>query len=149
MSEKHLVSACLLGIRTTYDHSSHPAPRLIELCARGKVVPVCPEVAGGLPIPRPPAEIVGGDGHAVLDGQARVITRDGQDVTAAFVAGAQITLAAARQFEVNIAVLQPRSPSCGSCHIYDGTFSGRLISGQGVTAALLARHGIEVVSPTR
>ena len=149
MSEIYLVSTCLLGICTTYDHSSHPEPFLIGRCARGQVVPICPEVAGGLPIPRPPAEIVGGDGFNVLDGLARVVTCDGDDVTQAFFAGAEIALETARRFNVKTAVLQPRSPSCGSRQIYDGSFSGSLVSGQGVTAALLTRHGINVVSPDK
>jgi uncharacterized protein YbbK (DUF523 family) len=147
MPEIYLVSACLLGICTTYDHSSHPQPHLIELSARGQAVPVCPEVAGGLPIPRATAEIVGGDGHDVLDGRARVLTYDGEDVTAAYIAGAQIALQTARRFNIQTAVLQPRSPSCGHRQIYDGSFSGHLIPGQGLTAALLARHGIKVISP--
>jgi uncharacterized protein YbbK (DUF523 family) len=147
MPETYLVSACLLGLRTTYDDSSHPHPRLVELAARGRAVPVCPEVAGGLPTPRPPAEIVGGDGHAVLDGQARVLNCHGDDVSAAFIAGAQAALDAAQCWGIKTAVMQPRSPSCGHCQIYDGSFGGRLIDGQGVAAALLARHGIRVISP--
>ncbi len=147
MPEIYLVSACLLGIRTTYDDSSHPHTRLIELAARGRAVPLCPEVAGGLPIPRPPAEITGGDGHAVLDGQARVLTCHGDDVSASFISGAQIALDTARRWGIKTAVMQPRSPSCGHCQIYDGSFSGRLIDGQGVAAALLTRHGIRVLSP--
>jgi uncharacterized protein YbbK (DUF523 family) len=147
MAEIYLVSACLLGIRTTYDCFSHPQPPLIELAAHGCVVPVCPEVAGGLPIPRPPAEIVGGDGHAVLDGGARVLTCDGDDVTEAFIAGARVALETARRFKVKTAVMQPRSPSCGHCQVYDGSFSGRLLPGQGVAAALLRRNGVEVMSP--
>lgn len=149
MCEVYLVSACLLGIRTTYDRSSHPQPHLVELSARGCVVPVCPEVAGGLPIPRPPAEIVDGDGHAVLDSKARVLTCDGKDVTDAFLSGAELALQTALRFEIKTAVLQPRSPSCGSSQIYDGSFSRRLVMGQGVTAALLARNGIDVLSPDR
>ena len=146
MAEIYLVSACLLGIRTTYAGSSRPQPHLIELAACGRVVPVCPEVAGRLPIPRLPAEIVGGDGHAVLDGEARVLTRDGDDVTDAFIAGAQVALETAQCFGIQTAVLHPHSPSCGPCQIYDGRFSGRLTLGQGVAAALLRRHGIKVVS---
>ncbi|MGD9100272.1 MAG: DUF523 domain-containing protein [Anaerolineae bacterium] len=147
MPEIYLVSACLLGIRTTYDDSSHPQPRLIALAARGRVVPVCPEVAGGLSIPRPPAEIIGGDGRAVLDGQARVLTCDDDDVTEAFIVGARVALETAQRLGIKAAVMQPRSPSCGHCQIYDGSFSGRLIAGQGVAAALLTRHGVGVVSP--
>ena len=147
MSEIYLVSACLLGICATYDGSSHLQPHLIELVARGRIVPVCPEVAGGLPIPRPPAEIVGGDGCTVLDGQAHVLTCDGDDVTEAFIAGAQVALETAQRFGIRTAVLQPRSPSCGPCQVYDGRFSGCLVPGPGVAAALLMRHGIKVVSP--
>ena len=155
MPEIYLVSACLLGMRTTYDDSSHPQPHLIELAARGRVVPLCPEVAGGLPTPRPPAEIVGGDGRAVspsnggavLDGQARVLTRDGDDVSAAFVAGAQVALEMAQRFGIKTAIMQTRSPSCGHCQIHDGSFDGRLVDGQGVAAALLTRHGVRVLSP--
>ena len=147
MSGIYLVSACLLGIRTTYKHSSYPQPHLIELAARGCVVPVCPEVAGGLPVPRPPAEIVGGDGQAVLAGQACVLTLAGDDVTTAFIAGAHVALETAQLFGVRTAVMQPRSPSCGHCQIYDGSFGRRLVSGQGVTAALLTQHGVRVLSP--
>ncbi len=147
MPETYLVSACLLGMRTTYDDSSHPQPRLVELAARGRAIPICPEVAGGLATPRPPAETVGGDGHAVLDGEARVRTCHGDDVSAAFIAGAQVALDTARRWGIKTAVMQPRSPSCGHCQIYDGSFGSRLIDGQGVAAALLARHGIRVIAP--
>lgn len=139
-----LVSACLLGLCTAYDGGSSPHPVLQVLAARGRVVPVCPEVAGGLPVPRPPAEIQGGDGADVLDGRARVVTNDGQDVTAQYLAGAQVALEAARGFGLRRAVLKSRSPSCGVGQIYDGTFSGRLRPGDGVTAALLKRAGIAV-----
>jgi uncharacterized protein YbbK (DUF523 family) len=141
-----LVSACLLGIRTRYDSGCCPVPQLIQLAARGLAVPVCPEVAGGLPVPRPPAEIVGGDGQAVLDGQARVVTLEGEDVTEAFLAGARQALETAQRLGIRQAVLKDDSPSCGCGRIYDGTFSGRMVSGQGVTAALLQRNGITVLS---
>jgi uncharacterized protein YbbK (DUF523 family) len=142
----YLVSACLLGIRTRYDGGCCPVPRLIQLAARGLAVPVCPEVAGGLPIPRPPAEIVGGDGQAVLDGQARVLTIDGKDMTEAFLSGARQALEAAQHLGIRQAVLKEDSPSCGCRPIYDGTFSDCLVSGQGVAAALLQRNGITVLS---
>ena len=142
----YLVSTCLLGICTRYDGGCCPVPRLIQLAARGLAVPVCPEVAGGLPIPRPPAEILGGDGQAVLDGQARVLTIDGYDVTEAFLAGARQTLEMAQRLGIRQAVLKDDSPSCGCRRIYDGTFSDHLVSGQGVTAALLQRNGITVLS---
>ncbi|TEU17402.1 MAG: DUF523 domain-containing protein [Anaerolineales bacterium] len=142
----YLVSACLLGIYTRYDGGCCPVPQLIQLAARGLAVPVCPEVAGGLPIPRPPAEIVGGDGLAVLDGRARVLTIEGEDVTEAFLAGARQALETAQRLGIRQAVLKEDSPSCGSRRIYDGTFSGRTVSGQGVAAALLQRNGITVLS---
>lgn len=142
----YLVSACLLSIPCAYDGGARPQPELIALAARGLVVPVCPEVAGGLPSPRPPAEIVGGDGDDVLDGQARVVTVEGEDVTAAYLRGAECALATARRHGITTAILQQRSPSCGGACIYDGTHSGRLVAGQGVTAALLRRHGVTVWS---
>lgn len=142
----HLVSACLLGIRTRYDGGCCPSSQLVELATRGLVVPVCPEVAGGLPIPRPPAEIVGGDGQAVLDGQARVRTVEGEDVTEAFLAGARQVLETAQRLGIRQAVLKDNSPSCGCHRICDGTFSGHLVAGQGVAATLLQRNGITVLS---
>lgn len=141
-----LVSACLLGICVRYDGSGQPQSGLIELAAQGQMIPVCPEVAGGLPVPRPPAEIVGGDGNDVLAGHARVLTRAGQDLTQAFVAGARVVLTIARRLRVRQAVLAERSPSCGCRQIYDGSFRGQLIAGSGVTAALLARYRIKVQS---
>ena len=144
--EGYLVSACLLGICTRYDGGCCPVPRLIELVARGLAVPVCPEVAGGLPIPRPPAEIVGGDGQAVLDGEAPVLTIEGQDATDAFLVGARQTLETVQRLGIRQAVLKDDSPSCGCRRIYDGNFSGRMVSGQGVTAALLQRNGITILS---
>lgn len=139
-----LVSACLLGMCTAYDGGSTPCPELQAMAAQGRVVPVCPEMAGGLPVPRSPAEIQGGDGADVLDGRARVMTTDGQDVTAQYLTGAQVALETARRFGLRRAVLKSRSPSCGVGQIYDGTFSGRLKPGDGVTAALLKREGIIV-----
>jgi uncharacterized protein YbbK (DUF523 family) len=142
----YLVSACLLGICTRYDGGCCPVPRLIQLAARGLAVPVCPEVAGGLSVPRSPAEIVGGDGQAVLNGQARVLTIEGQDVTEAFLSGARQALETVQRLGIRQAVLKDDSPSCGCRRIYDGTFSGHLVSGQGIAAALLQRNGITVLS---
>lgn len=143
-----LVSACLLGHLVRYDGGAMPclSPRLAEWQAAGLVVPVCPEVAGGLPVPRPPCELQGGDGSGVLAGSARVVSAAGRDLTAAFIAGALAALAAAREHNAGRAVLKEGSPSCGSRRIYDGTFSGKRIPGQGVTAALLRQNGIEVLS---
>ncbi len=113
-------------------------------------MPVCPEVSGGLPTPRPPAEIEGAhaglDGTAVLDGRTRVIDIDGTDVTPYFVNGARVALALAQELGIRRAVLKARSPSCGVGRIADGQFVGRLVAGEGVATALLKRAGIEVVN---
>lgn len=142
----YLASACLIGTPCAYDGRGQPVEALLALAARGLVVPICPEVAGGLPVPRPAAEIVGGDGDDVLDGRARVVTIDGEDVTEAYMRGAECALAAARQHSITTAILRQRSPSCGSAWIHDGTHSGTLQAGQGVTAAILRRHGVAVWS---
>lgn len=143
---KILVSACLLGQKVRYDGSDKDRREatLNELIVQGRVIAFCPEVAGGLPVPRLPAEIQSGDGEAVLDGQARLLDSSGQDVTAEFVSGAQQALAQAQTHNVSVAILKARSPSCGNAQIYDGTFSQQLIAGRGVTAALLERHGLQV-----
>ena len=127
-----LVSACLLGVPCRYDGQSKRHPLAQELCRRHRVIPVCGEIFGGLPTPRPPAEICG----------QRVVTREGADVTAAYRRGAEAVLELARLTGAEAAVLKERSPSCGHGMIYDGTFSGALTPGDGVTAALLAAHGV-------
>ncbi len=150
MHELNLVSACLLGVACRYDGQSYPAPELTDLATRGEVVAICPEVAGGLPTPRLPAEIEGAsaglDGYAVLDGRTRVMRNDGFDVTAEFMQGAEAALALARQLGVRRAILKSDSPSCGAGRIHEGKFSGKLVPGDGVTTALLRRNGIEVIN---
>ena len=145
-----LVSACLLGVACRFDGQSCPAPELNALATRGRVIAICPEVAGGLPTPRLPAEIedayAGLDGHAVLDGRTRVIRCDGHDVTAEFVQGAQAALALARGLGIRRAIFKSDSPSCGAGSIHEGRFAGGLVPGDGVTTALLRRNGIEVVT---
>ncbi|MAA64637.1 MAG: purine-nucleoside phosphorylase [Alteromonadaceae bacterium] len=141
-----LVSACLLGESVRYDggHLFIDHPLIARWRDESRLVAVCPEMAGGLPVPRPAAETLGGDGRGVLDGVARVIARNGQDVSSAFVAGAEQALAVARRNHCVLALLAARSPSCGNRQIYDGSFTGQLIEGQGVTAALLERSGVRV-----
>jgi len=150
--ELNLVSACLLGVACRFDGQSCPSPELDGLATRGKVVAICPEVAGGLPTPRLPAEIEGAyaglDGYAVLDGRTRVVRNDGVDVTAEFVQGAQVALALARQLGVRQAILKSDSPSCGAGRIHGGRFAGKLVPGDGVTTALLRRNGIHVINET-
>lgn len=144
--EPILVSACLAGCECRYDGRANPTRKASELVEEGRAVLVCPEEDGGLPTPRPPAEIVGGDGHDVLAGRARVVTADGRDVTEIYIRGAEKALEAARAAGAEKAVLKSRSPSCGRGAIYDGTFTGTRIEGDGVTAALLTRNGIEVLT---
>jgi uncharacterized protein YbbK (DUF523 family) len=113
---------------------------------RGAPVHFCPEIAAGFPIPRPPAEIVGGDGRLVLSGHAKVIEDTGADVTKMFVAGARKAVDFAEKNKVRIAILTDGSPSCGSTYVYDGNFTGKQIPGKGVTAELLEQNGIRVFS---
>ncbi|MFI7696433.1 DUF523 domain-containing protein [Nonomuraea sp. NPDC049655] len=145
--QRILVSACLMGRRVRYDGGAKTSADalLARWRAEGRLVVFCPEVAGGLPVPRPAAEIEGGaGGAAVLSGEARVLASDGSDVTAEFVAGARAALEAARSAGVRLAVLKEGSPSCGALAIHDGTFGGRRVPGQGVTTALLEAHGVRV-----
>lgn len=143
---KVMMSACLLGVRCRYDGGDSRNEAAIKLKETDQLIPVCPEEAGGLPTPRPPAEIVGGDGDDVLNGKAKVMTVDGIDVTAAYLKGAHHALKVAQSHGATHVILKARSPSCGCGDIYDGTFSGTLTSGDGVTTALLKRHGITVAS---
>jgi uncharacterized protein YbbK (DUF523 family) len=141
-----LVSACLAGRHCRFDAGHNKDDLVGRLVASGRAVLVCPEVDGGLPTPRPPAEIVGGDGHDVLAGKAQVVTGEGTDVTEAYLAGAYRALRVAQAEGVTRAVLKARSPSCGSGAIYDGSHTRTLVEGSGVTAALLEANGIEVVT---
>lgn len=132
----YLISACLIGENVTYNgsHNYHKVAK--ELYDKGLVIPVCPEVLGGLPTPRDPAEI---NGDAVM-------TKNGLDVTKYFKAGAEKTLQIAKRNNVKLAILQARSPSCGSHQVYDGTFSRQLIHGEGITTKQLRENGIEVIT---
>lgn len=139
-----LVSACLAGVRCRYDGEACADPEVVRLVREGRALPVCPEQLGGLSTPRSAAEVRGGDGQDVLAGRARVVTREGQDVTDAFLRGARETLRLARLAGSQRAILKARSPSCGLGQIRDGSFQGGLRQGDGVAAALLKREGIEV-----
>lgn len=141
-----LVSACLAGVPSRFDGSGAKDDLVSRLVAEGRAVLVCPEVDGGLSTPRPPAEIVGGDGHDVLAGRARVLTKEGVDVTDAYVKGAHAALAAAERAGARVAVLKSRSPSCGLGRIYDGSHNRHLTAGDGVTVALLRSSGMTVFS---
>ena len=141
-----VISACLAGMKVRYDGRDNLYPKIQQLVDEKKAVTVCPEVFGGLPTPRNPAEIIGGDGEDVLDGKATVVDNTGKDVTAEFLAGAYKTLEIAKQVGATIVILKQNSPSCGSDMIYNGEFNGTKVKGVGVTTALLRRNGIEVLS---
>ncbi|MGG2398087.1 DUF523 domain-containing protein [Pseudomonas sp. SH1-B] len=148
--QKILVSRCLLGHRVRYDGGVHgPFDQLQQWLDEGRVVALCPEVAGGLPTPRAPAEIRDGQGAAVLEGRLPVLTIEGEDVTAAFLEGAEQALALVRQHDIRLALLKARSPSCGNLENYDGSFSGVRVAGEGVTAAALKRAGVKVFNETQ
>lgn len=149
MSGKILVSACLMGHAVRYDGRAKPLvhPLLDRWREEGLLVTICPELSAGMPVPRPPAEIVGnGSGEAVIEGGTRVVEITGRDVTQEFLTAAENALALALETGCTYALLIDGSPSCGSGVVYDGTFSGERRAGQGVTAAVLRRAGIAVFS---
>lgn len=131
-----LCSACLLGIKCRYDGKSKANKKIIELSKKEILIPVCPEQLGGLPTPRKPAEQKG----------KKVITKSGKDVTKNFKMGAKQVLKLAKLFGIKKAILKQKSPSCGCGQIYDGTFSDKVIKGNGLTTALLKREGIKITS---
>lgn len=129
------VSACLLGENCKYSGGSNRCQKVLDFAADKRVIAVCPEMAGGLPCPRPPAEIVGGV----------VMNCEGESVDEQFRLGARRCLEQLAGEDVSLVILQPRSPSCGPDSVYDGTFSGTLVSGEGVFARLLREHGYRVI----
>lgn len=139
-----LVSSCLLGNNVKYSGGNNGHQLLMKYGQY--LTAVCPECLGELPIPRPPAELQGGDGHAVLAGRARVCNKEGLDVTGNFLQGAKLALEMAKKHDVKVAILKANSPSCGNVQIYSGRFDGEKISGAGVAAALLQANGIKVYS---
>ncbi len=130
-----LVSACLLGHACRYDGKSKPCERVIALGDAYNLIPICPEVMGGLPTPRVPSEICG----------ERVLMKDGRDVTENYNRGALTALEIARQNGCTVAILKEKSPSCGSGLIHNGLFDGGLVKGDGITAQLLKKEGIRVL----
>ncbi len=139
---EYLVSACLCGIPCRYDGKSAKDNRIVKLVQAGKAIPFCPEVLGGLSIPRQKSEIIGGDGKDLIDGQAVVISQKGEDFTPFFLRGAIATLNIAGNFRVKKAIMKNYSPSCGSGWIKK---NGRRVKGDGVTTALFKRAGIIVL----
>ncbi len=140
-----IASACLVGQKCRYDGKANEDADVKKMYEQGLVEPVCPELLAKLAVPRCPSEIVGGDGKDVLAGRARVMAQDGADITQEFIEGAQKTWQIAQQCGAKRAYLKSKSPSCGCGHIYDGTFSGVMMEGDGVTSVLLKKHGLEVI----
>lgn len=134
--ETILVSACLLGAKVRYDGKTKKEPLAQELLNYYDIIPICPEMDGGLPCPRPASEIKG----------AAVVTAEGRDVTSYYRQGASLAAAIARSRPLAFAVLKDRSPACGSTKIHDGSFSGRLKEGVGIAAAELQKAGVRVYS---
>ena len=134
-----LVSACLLGVNCRYDGSGGQLAELGELMQWAQIVPVCPEIMGGLPTPRPPAERQG----------RRVITCEGGDVTREYARGAAETARLAKLFGARFALMKERSPSCGAGEIYDGSFGHVRVQGDGVASTMLKQQGIEVYGESR
>jgi len=132
--EMILCNACLLGINCKYDGTSNKNKKVLKLAKNFILIPVCPEILGGLPIPREPSERKG----------KKVITKSGKDVTKYFEKGAREVLKICKILKIKKAILKQKSPSCGCGKIYDGTFSGKLIKGDGVTAKLLKKNKIKV-----
>ncbi len=136
MSEKLLVSACLAGFPCRYDGKTKPVKEIVELVESGKAIPFCPEVEGGLPTPRIPSEQL----------KDRVINEEGIDVTDNYNLGAKKALEVCQNNNISKAILKAKSPSCGVGKVYDGTFSGTLIEGDGVTTTLLKDNNIKVIN---
>lgn len=143
------VSACLGGCPVRYDGRDQKVVAIAELVKKKEAITICPEVLGGLPIPRDPAEIVGGDGFAVWQGKAKVLTNLGEDVTEVFKNGARKAYQQLKERGIETLVLKEKSPSCGSHLIYDGTFSGTKIEGVGVATAYFLNQGLRVYSETQ
>ncbi|MEI4830155.1 DUF523 domain-containing protein [Bacillus sp. FJAT-53711] len=141
-----VISACLAGIACRYDGNDNLVAKIQELLDKEETILICPEVLGGLPTPRTPAEIVGGNGDDVLNGTAKVIDQNGNDVTEIFIAGAYEALHQIKDLNPEYIILKERSPSCGSSVIYTGEFNGQKQDGYGVTTALFRRHGFTVIS---
>ena len=138
-----IVSACLVGINCRFDGKNKLDRHLLEVFKKGELLSVCPEQLGGLPTPRVPAKIVDGDGYEVLDGKTKVINEKNEDVTKNFVKGATEILKIVKSLNIKEAILESKSPSCGSGELYDEA-SGSSIKGDGVLTALLKRNGIHV-----
>ena len=141
-----LVSRCLLGENCRYDGKSKGSKAVMDYLDGKPFVACCPECDGGLSTPRLPSEIIGGDGFDVIDAAARVVMNDGSDVTEQYLSGAKKALELAKESGAELCVFKAKSPSCGCGIIYDGSFTGKLIPGDGVTVELFKKHGYKVIT---
>ena len=141
-----IISACLCGVNCAWNGQTKTSEKAVELVKRGEAIPVCPEQLGGLSTPRIPQEIQAGSGEDVLCCKCKVVNKNEEDVTAQFIRGAEETLKIAKLIGATEFIAKSKSPSCGCGSTYDGTFSGTLITGDGVTTALLKQNGIKVIS---
>lgn len=137
-----LVSACLAGIKCAWDGKDRSDKKVKKLVDRKRAIPICPEMLGGRASPRTKTEIQGGSGEDILDGRLKVFDEKGKDVTSQFLKGAHAAFLIAKKYNIKKAILKSRSPSCGVGEIYDGSFKGNLVRGDGVTTALFKRKGI-------
>jgi uncharacterized protein YbbK (DUF523 family) len=144
LGELIVVSACLAGIPCAYDGRAHTDFEVKEIVSKGKAIPLCPEILGGLSVPREKAEIFGGEGKDVILRKAKVLTESGKDVSSHFLKGAEIVLRMVKSLKIRKAILKSYSPSCGYGEIFDGTFKGRVREGNGVLAEMLAQEGVEI-----
>ena len=136
-----LVSACLVGINCKYSGGNNYNQKIFNLLKEGKAIPICPEQLGGLNTPRKPVEL------KVINGKRYAIDNEGNDLTENFERGALEVLNLAKDLNINKAILQPRSPSCGVDKIYSGKFDNKLVDGNGILAELLKQNGIDVLTP--
>jgi len=144
--KKYILSACLIGKACFYDGSSRSVPEIKELFDSGMAIALCPEELAGFKVPRPPIEIFSGTGEDVLRRKAYIFNKEGKGVTINIIKGSKEFLRITQDSGVKEAVLKAKSPCCGKGSIYDGTFSNKLRKGNGVTADLLLKNGIKVVS---
>ena len=136
-----LVSACLVGVNCKYSGGNNYNQKIFNLVKEGKVIPICPEQLGGLNTPRKPVEL------KVINGKRYAIDNEGNDLTENFERGALEVLNLAKNLNINKAILQPRSPSCGINKIYSGNFDNKLVDGNGILTELLKQNGIDVLTP--
>jgi uncharacterized protein YbbK (DUF523 family) len=139
-----LISACLLGVKCRWNGDHNKNDRAMDLVKKEILLPVCPEQLGGLSTPRARQEIQGGAGKDVLDKKANIINQDGDDVTEQLIKGAEETLKIAQLYQVKEFIGKSLSPSCSCSKIYDGTFTGKIKDGRGITAELLMKNGIMI-----